>query len=174
VVDGIDVSGTVEVSRSSRKIAVRLGGSIAIAIVGALFAVKGWTRNVVETGIMYTAAALFAVFAVAYLRILLLERGPVYVLSPEGLKMGREFVPWNKVVGLRDVTYRKQSFLYVQLDPEFEATLPRFNIGGLNKALGFSRMWLTAAVTEMSYGELVPLVTAYWKAYSGRDKALVD
>lgn len=167
----IDTSRTIEIAGSPvRLFALALGGVVMTA-GGAAMAFR-WLPGIAPGSfnqfIGYAALLFFGLCTVLLFWRALSARGPVVVITPEGIRdarVARELIPWRAIQRIGTWEQRGQKVMVLAIDPAVEAGLGLSRIArwsrGANRALGADGLCVAAQGLKMKFDTLLALSMAY-------------
>ncbi|MGX5800081.1 STM3941 family protein [Bradyrhizobium sp. Arg314] len=170
-----DTNRTVEFRSSPARLGL---GAILLAVMGTLCLALGWpllpdiAPTSFEQILGWTGAILSAAtFVIVVVRLFDLNR-PTLILSPTGfwdVRLSAEFIPWSAVKRISERSYRRQTFLLVEvLESVWQSSsltkLARWSRGP-NRMMGLDAMCIGTGDLDVKYDELSSMITAYARAY---------
>jgi hypothetical protein len=177
----INTNGEFKVEASPIKL-------LRAALIGAVFsaiciaAALGWFDNVQPGSfrefVSYIGAVFFPVLAVGALWRALATRGPVLILSREGiqdLRLAAELIPWNAIQDIAVREVRGHRSIMLSIDPAVEAKLT-FNpiirwTRKADRAFGMSGLSIGAADLKIGFDDLLATTLAFARAGRSNDAA---
>ncbi|XUM20758.1 STM3941 family protein [Bradyrhizobium oligotrophicum S58] len=177
----IDTSREIQIEASPMKLLrATLIGTVFSAICVAM--ALGWFDNVQPGSfsefVSYIGAVLFPVLAVGALWRALTTRGPVLILSREGLRdrrLAAELIPWNAVQDIAVREARGNRSIMLSIDPAVEDKLT-FNpilrwTRKADRAFGMNGLSIGAADLKIGFDELLATTLAFARAGQSHDAA---
>jgi hypothetical protein len=102
---------------------------------------------------------------------LMMTRGPVLTLGPEGIRdvrIANAFIPWEAIRRISTWSAYGQKVMMLEIDPLVEAKLPTARavtwLRQANRGLGANGLGVTAQGLDVSYETLLAMTTAYAEA----------
>lgn len=167
----IDTTRTIKVHASPMKMTLLLIAAVGMTAAGVLISVMEMPDQP-DAGVFGPfAAAFFGLCSVIIAWRLLVERGPVIVISPRGIRdtrVARELIPWRTIREISTWSYESQRILVLDVDPEAEKSLGLTTAvrwwRGVNRALGITGLCISATGLGMGYEDLLQICAAYLSA----------
>ena len=170
----IDTSKPMEIHGSPLKMAglAVLGAILTAACVAV---VAGYGPKIDTSDWHYWALVagvpFFSFCTVMLIWRVLTSRGPVVVLTPDGIldtRVAAMPIPWRAVQGISTWSNRGQKVMVIAVDADVEKTLPLTRIARwsrqANKTLGADGLCITAQGLKTNYASLLEAATAYARA----------
>jgi hypothetical protein len=174
--------GVVEIKGSPAKLLRLAAIGVAMTATSAALAfrwIPGIEPGSLQEFVGYVSLVFFGLCMVICLRRLMTAGRTVITITPDGIRdirVAAELIPWSRIRAISLAEIRKQRFLVLAVDPEFERQLTLTTIArwsrGPNRALGFDGLCIGAQGLRIDDKTLFGLCTDH--AEAARDRSMAD
>ena len=168
----MDTSATLAIRISPWRVLLLAVGALAMAtlsglIAFGLIALDDTSDRLTVTALSGVGTLFFSLCAAMWLWRLVVLRGPVVILAPDGfsdLRVARGVIPWEAIGAVRTWQLQSQRFMILSLAPEIERGLALTPIArwtrGMNRRLGANGLAIASTGLKIGHGTLLAETTA--------------